>query len=283
MQQALFDLNALLVQFLAFLPRLIAALVIFLLSLYLAWLVSKAIRRGLKLRKNSHKADALIAKTIHASIAIFGVLLALQQIGFNVSAFLAGLGILGFTIGFALQDVSKNFVAGLLLYLQQPFAIGDSIEVAGYSGNVQEIDLRATQIRTFDGKLVLIPNANVFNNAIINFSVFPTRRVELSVGVDYKTDLEKTRQVVLETLRSIPGVLAEPKPEVLFNRFGAATIDFTLYFWVQLDQLSFGAAQDVAVTRIKTAFEQAGIEIPYPVRAAPVKPNELPTNAKPMG
>jgi small-conductance mechanosensitive channel len=271
MQQALFDLNILLAQFLAFLPRLIAALVIFLLSLFLAGLVSKAIRRALKLRKNSHKADELITKTIHVSISIFGVLLALQQIGFNVSAFLAGLGILGFTIGFALQDVSKNFVAGLLLYLQQPFAIGDDIEVSGHAGKVQDIDLRATQIRTFDGRLVLIPNADVFNHAMINFSTYPTRRIELTVGVAYNTDLEQARQAVLETIASIPGVQADPAPQVIYNRFDASAIDFTLYFWVQLDQLGFLAAQDAAVTRIKTAFEQAGIEIPYPIRTVYTK------------
>jgi small-conductance mechanosensitive channel len=272
MQQALFDLNVLLAQFLAFLPRLITALVIFLLSLYLAGLVANALRRALKLRKNSHKADELIAKTIHVGIVILGSLLALQHVGFNVSAFLAGLGILGFTLGFALQDVSKNFVAGLLLYLQQPFAIGDAIEVAGYAGNVEEIDLRATQIRTFDGRLVLIPNADVFNHAMINFSTYPTRRIELRVGVAYATDLEQARRVALEAIASIPGILADPAPQVVYNNFGAYSIDFTLYFWVTLEDLGFLDAQDAAVTRIKTAFEQAGIAIPVPTSTLKILP-----------
>jgi small conductance mechanosensitive channel len=255
LQEAFPDLNYFIVQFLNFLPRLIAALVIFVITLYVASLTAKIVMRALTIKKSNHRADGLIVKIVRGSILTLGTLLSLQQVGFNVSAFLAGLGILGFTIGFALQDVSKNFVSGILLYLQQPFDAGDSIDVAGFSGKVEEIDIRATKIRTFDGKLVLIPNADVFSKPITNFSTYPTRRVDLVVNLPNNTDLEKARQAVLDVAGSIPGVLADPAPQVIFNNFGAAAIGFTLYFWIRLDQLTLFAAQDAAVTGIKTALE----------------------------
>jgi len=98
---------------------------------------------------------------------ILGIIIALQQVNFNVTAFLTGVGILGFTVGFALQDVSKNFVAGLLLLLQQPFNIGETIQVAGYTGRVSAINMRATELGTHDGQIVLIPNATVFTSPIV--------------------------------------------------------------------------------------------------------------------
>ena len=258
------DLETLLTNFLRFLPSLISALVIFIISLYIASLARKAVRRGLSLRGGNQTLNEMLAKVTRFSIIILGLIIALQQVGFNVSAFLAGLGIMGFTIGFALQDVSKNFVAGLLLYIQQPFDIGDAIEVSGYSGTVVEIDLRATEIRTFDGKLVLIPNSDVFTSAITNFSSFPTRRVDIVVGVAYDTDLEKARQIIIETISSLEGVLVDPVPSVIYNKFNDSSIDLTLYFWIDVNRLGYLVAQDAAVTRIKLAFEQTGIEIPFP-------------------
>ncbi|MFZ6027230.1 MAG: mechanosensitive ion channel family protein [Chloroflexota bacterium] len=268
------ELQDLVAQFLTFLPRLIAALVIFVVTLFLAGLIAKAVRRALMLRKSGHHADDLITKIAQVSILVFGTVIALQQIGFNVSAFLAGVGIIGFTVGFALQDVSKNFVAGLLLYIQQPFGVGDAIKVTGFAGIVQKINLRATEMRTFDGTLVLIPNADVFSNPITNYSALPTRRIELIVGVAYDSDLEEVSRVVLETVRSIPGVLDDPVPEVIFTHFGASSIDFALYFWTQLDQLGLFVAKSTAIMRIKTAFEQAGIDIPYPVTSVKLVPGE---------
>jgi len=270
------NLETLLANFLSFLPSLITALVIFVISLYIAGMARKAVRRGLSLHGGNQKLNEMLAKITRFSIIVLGLIVALQQVGFNVSAFLAGLGIMGFTIGFALQDVSKNFVAGLLLYIQQPFDIGDAIEVSGYSGVVEEIDLRATEIRTFDGKLVLIPNSDVFTSAITNFSAFPTRRLDIVIGVAYDTDLEKARQIIIETISSLEGVLDDPAPSVIYNKFNDSSIDLTLYFWIDVNRLGFLAAQDNAVTRIKLAFEQAGIEIPFPTTTVLMPENQPP-------
>ncbi|OQY35105.1 MAG: hypothetical protein B6I38_01835, partial [Anaerolineaceae bacterium 4572_5.1] len=109
-------------------------------------------------------------RTTRWAIIIWGLFLGLQQVEFNLTGFVTGLGIVGFTIGFAFQDIAKNFMAGMLLLLQQPFDIGDSIEVAGYAGTVTDIEIRSTALRTFDGRHVIIPNAEVFTGVITNFS-----------------------------------------------------------------------------------------------------------------
>ena len=208
----------------------------------------------------------LVVQLTRWSLIILVAIVALQQMGFDVSAFLVSLGVLGFTVGFALQDISKNFVAGLLLLLQQPFDIGDAIEVAGYSGTVEDVDLRATQLRTFDGKVVLIPNTDVYTSAITNFSKAERRRLELTVGVAYGSDLDLTRAATLEAVTHVKGILAEPAPQVVFNNFGGSSIDFTLYYWVNTSEADILAARDQAVVAINAAFAAQNIEIPYPVQ-----------------
>jgi small-conductance mechanosensitive channel len=200
------------------------------------------------------------------SIIGLGIFVGLQQMGFDLSAFLVSLGVVGFTIGFALQDISKNFVAGLLLLLQQPFDIGQAIEVNGFSGTVLNVDLRATEIQTFDGKIVLIPNADVYTSSITNFSRAINRRLELNVGVANDTDLELARATALEAISKVKGVLDSPASQVAFNNFGPSSIDFTLYFWINTQETGLLDAKDQAIVKINTAFTEKGIEIPYPVQ-----------------
>jgi small conductance mechanosensitive channel len=150
-----------------FLPRIIAAIVVLVVSLILAALSSRLIRGALERRKFSREFTQFICEVTKWSVIILGIVVSLQQVDFDVTAFLTGVGILGFTVGFALQDVSKNFVAGLLLLLQQPFVIGETIQVTGYTGQVTAITMRATEIKMDDGQIVLIPNATVFTSPIV--------------------------------------------------------------------------------------------------------------------
>jgi len=259
-------LQSMLVDFLAFLPDLLASLIIFFLSLYLAAYLTKLISRTLERRNTDPEIRILIIKISRWAIIILGLTIALQQIGFDLSAFLAGLGIIGFTIGFALQDISKNFVSGLLLLLQQPFDVGDVIEVAGYAGTVANIDLRATEIHTFDGQNVLIPNGDVFTSPIKNYSRFDNRRVDINVGVAYGSDLEIVRNTALEAICSIEGVLPDPVPVLIFNNFGDSSIDCTAYFWINTKNTSYLGAIDASIVNINTAFKTNGIDIPFPIR-----------------
>jgi small-conductance mechanosensitive channel len=259
-------LQDLLAELLSLLPNLIIALLIFIVSLYIAGLVAKFVRSAMERRKSDNEVKLLIVNLTRWSVIILGIVAALQQVGFNLTAFLTGLGILGFTVGFALQDVSKNFIAGLLLLLEQPFDIGDMIEVGSHSGTVANVEIRATEIYTSDGQNVMIPNAEVFTSPIKNYSRYHKRRFDLTVGVAYDSDLEHVRGTVLEVINTIHGILSDPAPIVVFNNLGASTIDFTVYYWIDLKIGDYFGTIDKSITGIKTAFEEQKIEMPYPIQ-----------------
>lgn len=248
------------------LPRLVLALVVFLIGLYMAKLVSKVARRGLEARQVKLQVVQLVARITYWSVVILFLAMSLQTVGFNLTAFLAGLGILGFTVGFALQDVSKNFIAGLMILISQPFEIGDAIEVAGYTGVVQSIELRATELRMFDGIQVLIPNGDVIASPLTNFTRNKLRRLEVKVGVAYGTDLEKVRQVAVEAVKPLPGVLEDPTPMVLFTDFGDSAINASLFYWIDQRETDFIAMRVTGFMAVEQALSEAGIEIPYPIQ-----------------
>ena len=265
-QPLLTILEQLVVDFLTLLPSVIAALVVFAVGLYLASIIRRLVRRSLERRTKNAQPITLLSQLAYWLVVILVAAISLQMVGFNLTAFLAGLGIAGITIGFALQDVSKNFIAGLLMMIQQPFEIGETIEVGGYTGEVKAIDLRATQIRTADGRLVLIPNGDVIITPITNFSQAESRRIEISTGVAYDSNPETVRQTALDAISGVPGMLSEPASEVLFQNFGSSTLDLTIYFWISTSQTNVAAAKDAGLKAIKGAFDEKQIEMPYPTQ-----------------
>lgn len=250
---------------LGFLPRLAMALVVLLIARWISSGTKRLVRRSMEARERDPELIVLFEMLTHWGILAFGVVLAAEQIApGQFSSLIAGLGIAGITIGFALQDVAKNFVAGLLLLLQQPFEIGDGIEVAGFAGTVQEISLRATDILTWDGRHAIIPNADVFINPIVNFSRAIRRRVEVTLGVSYESDLDHVAKVALEAVEKVPGVLQDPAPSVLFRKFGDSAIELTTFFWADIGEVGLAEAQNKGIRNIKQAFQREGIEMPFP-------------------
>ncbi|HSG41786.1 MAG TPA: mechanosensitive ion channel family protein [Anaerolineales bacterium] len=246
-------------------PNLLTALAIFIGSIYLGRVLSRVLDRVLKVRNAPEGVSQLLVDTTRVSIIVIGVITALQRF-FDVTAFLAGLGILGFTVGFALQDVMKNFAAGIILLIQQPFHIDEFIGVAGFDGQVLEIDLRATEMRALDGRIVSIPNADVLANPIVNYTRAERRRIELPVGVGYDTDTELARKVVLDAIQNVPGYMPEPAPVVGFSTFGDSALQLDTYFWIDTSKTNPLSAKDAAFTLIKNVLDKEGIDIPFPIR-----------------
>ncbi len=247
-------------------PNLLTALAIFFVSLYIARIVSNLLRRVL----NQHKAPAgvthLLAQLALWSIIVAGTITALQRF-FNVTAFLAGLGILGFTIGFALQDVMKNFASGVILLLQQPFHVGDTIGVKGFDGTVLTIDLRSTEMRATDGRLIIVPNAEILANPIINYSRGDHRRVDLSLNLPHTSEPETIRRIFLDAIQSVEGFMDDPKPTVVFNNLTDSAMELNANFWVNIKKTDPGQAKDEVLMKVKAALKKEGIEIPHPVQA----------------
>lgn len=247
-------------------PVLLLAVLVLIVGIYLAAAAKSLVRRGLQLRRTNAELAVLLGRIVQWSIIFFAFLFATQQVGLDVTAFLTGLGILGFTLGFALQDISKNLVAGVLMLMQKPFSLGDTIEVSGFTGTVLEITLRDTVLLTPDGLRVRIPNGDIYVKPILSFSRLHRRRVQLNLGVAYRADLEQVRRLAQETIGSIPGVLQDPPSEIVFESFAEHAIRLRIAYWYDESQTSYLKATDAGVSRLKAAFDQAGIEIPVPYR-----------------
>ncbi len=252
-------------QFLEFLPRLALGILIFIIALIASRWISRLVRRSMKRSGRDPEVIVLLSLLTRWGILVLGIVIAAEITAEGtLGSLVAGLGIAGLTIGFALQDVAKNFVAGILLLMQQPFGIGDTIEVANFLGKVHAITLRTTELRTLDGRFVLIPNGDVYTSAIVNYTRANRRRIELTIGVAADSDLDKVARVTLATIGGITGVLDDPSPKVAFENFGESTIDFTLYYWVDTDAGDVVEARDEGVRALKTAFEREAIVLPYP-------------------
>jgi small-conductance mechanosensitive channel len=252
---------------LAFLPRLGGALFIYVLARWISSGVIRLVRRAGEERKLDSELIVLLELLTRWGILAIGIVLALEQLApGRFGSLIAGLGVAGVTIGFALQDVAKNFIAGVLLLVTRPFELGDTIEVSGFQGKVLAINLRATELRELDGRFLIIPNADVFVSPIVNFTRAPRRRIELALGVSADSDLELTSRTALQAISALPGLVTDPGPELVFKRFGESAIEGILYYWVDVDESSVFDAEDAGIKLIKSAFEAAQIEMPYPTR-----------------
>ena len=246
-------------------PNLLTALLIFVIAMYFARVLSRIVNRVLKRRNAPEGVTQILAQLAYGTIVVVGTITALQRF-FDVTAFLAGLGILGFTIGFALQDVMKNFAAGVILLIQQPFHINEGIGVAGFDGTVLQIDLRSTEIKASDGRIVNIPNANILAGPIINYTRADRRLVDLTFRVGYDADTDVARKAVLEAIQNVPGVVTAPKPVTSFSKFGDSALEFSTSFWIDTSKTDPGAAKDSAFSLIKSALDKQGIHMPFPIQ-----------------
>jgi small conductance mechanosensitive channel len=246
-------------------PNLLTALAIFVVSLYLARGLSRLVGRVLARRKAPEGVTQLLVELTRVSVIAIGGITALQRF-FDVTAFLAGLGIIGFTVGFALQDVMKNFAAGVILLIQQPFHVDEVIGTTGFDGTVLRIDLRSTEIKALDGRIVSIPNADILANPIINYTRAERRRIELPVGVGYKANPETVRKVVLDAVQNVPGFVPEPAPLVGFSNFSDSALELNMYFWIDTALTNTVAARDAALSLVKDALDKKKISLASPVQ-----------------
>ena len=243
--------------------KILLALFIFFASLFLAKFLRGLLSTALKKRNVELELIVLLGQLTYWSVLIFGIIAALQRF-FDVSAFLAGLGILGFTIGFALQDIMQNFVAGTILLIQQPFNAGNFVSLSSYQGTVSAVNMRTTELETLDGRLIIIPNAQVLSNPIENYSRADRLRIDLPVGVSYDTDLDLARATITEALPAVKGYLADPVPNIIYHTFGDSSINMDIRFWIDTSKNNLFDAKDEAIIITKRALDAKNITIPFP-------------------
>jgi len=260
-----FSSEALLKSIVDFLPNLGLALLILLIARLISRWGTKLVRGALEKRKRDPELIVLLEFLTRWGILGVGIVWAIEQIvPGRFGTLLAGLGVVGVSLGFALQDVAKNFLAGILLLLTSPFNIGDTIQVSGFTGKVLAINFRSTEMRAVDGRFVIIPNADVFVNPIVNFSRAPRRRVSLPLGITIDTDLDLATRAAFEAVSRVPGFIADPGPQLLFEAFQDSVIQSTLFYWIDSKNFDYTDAQTAGARAVNEAFKAAGIGMPYP-------------------
>lgn len=235
--------------------------------------LSRFVRKGVvrlftRITDNQPIANVLGSISRVAVVAL-GLLVALNVLHLEktVTSLLAGVGVLGLALGFAFQDTAANFVSGLYMAIRRPIDVGDIIEVAGQLGTVERIELRSTVLKTLDGLSVFIPNKEIFQGVVVNYTRTDERRVEVVVGVSYSEDLEEVRKLTLACVEGIEGLDTSRNVEFFYTEFGDSSINFSLRFWLAVArQPNWLEARSEAIIRIKRTFDEAGISIPFPIR-----------------
>lgn len=195
-------------------------------------------------------------------VVVLGVVSALGYFGVETTSFAAVLGAAGLAVGLAMQGTLGNVAAGVMLIIFRPFKVGDYITVAGQSGTVDEVSLFAVTLTTPDNRVITVPNGAVFGSTIENVSARDTRRVQITVGVDYSADLDETRALLLSVMEAVENRLEDPAPAVVCAGLGASSVDWHCRVWVPSSE--FWPTTDKATVAIKKALDAKGIGIPFP-------------------
>ncbi|MBO6576904.1 MAG: mechanosensitive ion channel family protein [Rhodothermales bacterium] len=254
----------------ALLPNFVVALLVVVLFTIIAKILRRFLGKALHRTIDNQQVARLLNSVVYTAVITIGAFVALSvlQLDGAVTKLLAGVGILGLALGFAFQDIAANFVSGVLLAVRRPFKEGNIIETSGITGRVTEVNLRSTIIEQFDGQKVYVPNAQVFGNPITNLYDGGDRRIDLPCGVSYDDDLELARKVALEAVSKVPGRDENRDPDFVFTSFGGSSIDFVVVFWILSadDHAKYLHARSNAIMLLKKAFDQAGLNIPFPIR-----------------
>lgn len=262
------DMLALLGAVITHAPAVVAAVLILVATRIAAvWFVRSANAVGSRSLRSA-SLRLLLEKTTLVGIWTLGVVLAalIAFPGLRLGDIFATLGLTSVAIGFAFQDIFKNFLAGVLLLLNEPFRIGDQIIVDRFEGTVEHIDLRFTSIRTYLGERILVPNATVFTTAVQIRTAFAPRRTDLAVGLVYGSDVSLALSVLRGALDGVAGVEAQPEPRVDAVAFGESSIDFMVRFWSKPHQAEVLQTKSRVIVAIDRALAAASLEIAFPTR-----------------
>jgi len=234
------------------------------------WVLARIARRVASklLAKSKVATSELLKETIIAwagrLVIVLGLIIVLSQLGINPGPLLAGLGIAGFIVGFALQDTLANFAAGAMILFYQPYDVGDFVEAAGITGTVRDMNLVSTRILTPDHQTLIVPNSKIWGDVIRNVTAQPTRRVDLVFGISYEDDIAKAESVLAEIVADNDKVLDDPEPVIRLHTLGDSSVDFVVRPWA--NTADYWDVHWEITRAVKIRFDEEGISIPYPQR-----------------
>jgi small-conductance mechanosensitive channel len=237
------------------------ALILFVVGYFIAKALSSAMERIVSKKMTTHGVFLLKRTVFYTLLGLF-VLSALKHIGIDLTILLSAAGIFTVAIGFASQTSASNLISGIFLMIERPFSIGDVIKVNDISGEVISIDLLSVKLRTFDNLFVRIPNESMIKSAVTTMTKYPIRRADLKLGIAYKEDIEKVRDLLLKIAEKNVICLEEPAPLFILTGFGSSSVDIQFSVWSRRE--NFLALKNEMYQNIKKTFDEQGIEIPFP-------------------
>ena len=258
------------------LPSLVGAIIV----VGITWVVATGVRylayTWAKQTEGDSSTELLIGRLSYGAVWIIGIVIALGVMGLDFGALLGALGLTSVAIGFSLKDVLSNYISGVILLAARPFRINDQVVIEDYEGTITQIQLRATTMKTYDGRVVYIPNQEVFQASIINNTASPRRRSSTIVGIDYGEDIGDAIAVITKVLDNIAEVETNPQPDVLVRELGASTVNLEIRFWVDSRRSGFLATTSKVSQAVKEALEAANIDMPTDIYTLIVR--ELPNS-----
>ena len=253
----------------ASLPNFILAILVLTIFYFIAKGVRSLISKLLSKWVDNKNLIELASQITFTVIFLVGVFFALGVLNLDktVTSLLAGAGVIGLALSFAFQDLATNFVSGVFITVQKPLRVGDLVETNDYKGIVRKIGLRAVDIEDFDGRYIIIPSKEVFQNALVNYNQTHYRRINLSVGVSYGDNMKEVRKLLYDTIKGVKEVSKNRDVRIDFDGFGDSSINFVARFFIdQTDEPSFKKAETEVATAVKEAFDANDIMIPFPIR-----------------
>ena len=250
------------------LPNILVAIIVFIIF----WIIAKFSRRLIKnltRRKRSRNLGLVLARLSQGVIILIGAFVALAIVipSFKPGDLVQLLGVSGVAIGFAFRDILQNFLAGILILITEPFTLNDQIIFNDFEGTVEKIQTRATTIKTYDGRRIVIPNAELFTNSVTVNTAFDNRRLQYDIGIGYGDDIEAAKKIILDVLHNTEDVLSDPPPEALVVDLASSTINIRARWWItpprRADALD---TQDRVLTAINNQLIAQGIDLPYPTQ-----------------
>lgn len=242
--------------------RVVGVMVLLIVGWLVAGIVARLLGRTMEQANIDKTLTRFVSRLARWCILILFGLACLGIFGIQTTSFAAVIGAAGLAIGLAFQGALSNFAAGAMLLVFRPFKVGDFVEIAGQTGTVFALDLVTTAIDTPDNRRIVIPNKSVFDTVIQNASYHPTRRVDIALGTEYTADLDRTREVLLKAVQSVPGYLSEPEPAIVLLDLGPSSIDWSVRVWV--NKSDFATVKQALIVAVKNHLDGAGIGIPFP-------------------
>ena len=250
--------------------QIVAALVTLVIGLIVIGWITRFTERRLTKTKVEKSLHAFLISLIGTLLKILLIISIASFLGFEMSVFIAVLAAASFAIGLAFQGSLANFAGGVLILLLRPFKVGDFIEAVGYMGTVHEVQIFHTLLNTADNRRIIIPNGNLANTSVVNFSFNPTRRMDFKFGVGYGDDIDRVKAILMEIIENYEEVMEEPAPQVLLGEHGDSAIVFFVRAWCKRED--YWTVYFDALEQVKRRFDQEGISIPYPQMDVHVNP-----------